>query len=463
MPLADEALVEAQRAHAVELAVELLAPGAQRACVVAAQVFEAVQDEATVLGEEVVEAIDREQQRAGEDVLLDEVDAVAELTVTRVGACDELQRDEPVALQHAVAHGGVIRQVVVTHGFEHFDGDDLVELAGDVAVVLHPHFDAVGESGGGDAPHREIVLLLRDGERGDAAAVVLPGVQTPAAPAGADLEDVIAGLQVELAAERVVLGDLRLLERRRAVPTRARIHHRAVEPEAEELVGEIVVLADIAPCDGARVGAQQVAEPVGGAEKIDGHGFRPLRAGERRRVFNVQDEPANDGREIGRIPVAVEVGLGEADVAVERAFLEKRGAPDADERVAADARRDFPRGGSRVAEFARGEIGQLDAQAAEGEAGELGEHGVLPSGSFAGSGRKVGGGGGRSVIGAHASGERCWIKGRATRNRGSSWRKAGGRAAHRARWRSTRAGGRCRAGLRGARTWRTTALFSTRA
>ena len=88
---------------------------------------------------------------------------------------------------------------------------------------------------------------LRLGERdpGHVHAVLARGVQRERAPAAADVEHALAGLQRELRADEVELGALGLLERRRAArPDRARVRHRLVEEEREELVGEVVVVRD---------------------------------------------------------------------------------------------------------------------------------------------------------------------------------------------------------------------------
>ena len=146
----------------------------------------------------------------------------------------------------------------------------------------------------------------------------------PAAPAGADLEHVVGGLEVELAAEGVVLGASGPSRAwRRAGPLGAGIHHRRVEPEGEEVVGEIVVVADVAAGGGAGVGAEQVAEAVGGAEEVERERFaccEPESVGACSRLR--MNQPMSGG-EVGRLPIAIDVGLGETDVAVEHAFFEE--------------------------------------------------------------------------------------------------------------------------------------------
>ncbi len=77
---------------------------------------------------------------------------------------------------------------------DHLDRHQLVVPAVEVAVVVEEQRDALGETGVVDALARQRVLLARDRRRRHAAAVVSRGVQREAAPAGADLEQMIAGL-----------------------------------------------------------------------------------------------------------------------------------------------------------------------------------------------------------------------------------------------------------------------------
>ena len=46
------------------------------------------------------------------------------------------------------------------------------------------------------------------------------------------------------------------------------LNHRPVEEEGEERVGEIVVRADVAPCDQARIRPQDMAEPVASIKNL---------------------------------------------------------------------------------------------------------------------------------------------------------------------------------------------------
>ena len=75
-----------------------------------------------------------------------------------------------------VAGRGEIGQIAVAHGFEHLDGNDLVEFAGDVAVIGQLKFDLIGKPRSGHALFGVIQLLLRNGDGGNATAVIFGGV-----------------------------------------------------------------------------------------------------------------------------------------------------------------------------------------------------------------------------------------------------------------------------------------------
>ena len=148
----------------------------------------------------------------------------------------ELVADE-AEVRRVVLHADVLGQP---------DRGDRVE-AGllDVAVVHEPHLGEVVEPLLLDRLLRPRRLLARqrDAERLDA---VLPrGVPDHAAPAAADVEQPLAGLEVELAGDQVVLLGLRLLERRvLGRVDRAGVGHRRAEDELVEAVGDVVVVVD---------------------------------------------------------------------------------------------------------------------------------------------------------------------------------------------------------------------------
>ena len=71
------------------------------------------------------------------------------------------------------------------------------------------------------------------------------GVDRQASPAAADVEHALAGLQLELAADQLELGALGLLQGLRPrLEQRAAVGHRLVQEQREELVRDVVVVAN---------------------------------------------------------------------------------------------------------------------------------------------------------------------------------------------------------------------------
>jgi hypothetical protein len=126
----------------------------------------------------------------------------------------------------------------------------------------------VREAGLADPLGGHRVLLARERRRGDPASVFAGGVQRQRAPAGTDLEQVVVRLQLELAADHVELGLLRLPERRLGrIEDAARVGHRLVQEEGEQLVAEVVVRRGVLARAGARV-ARHASEGV--AQRSEG-------------------------------------------------------------------------------------------------------------------------------------------------------------------------------------------------
>ena len=109
-------------------------------------------------------------------------------------------------LQQAAALGEIGVEVLVPDRLDHLDRHQLVVAAAQIAVVARRQRRCCRRARPDSRAREQGVLLLRDRGGGDVAAVALRGVQREAAPAGADLEHVVAGLQVELAADAVELA-----------------------------------------------------------------------------------------------------------------------------------------------------------------------------------------------------------------------------------------------------------------
>ena len=98
---------------------------------------------------------------------------------------------------------------------EHADRDDAVELPSHLAIVLELEVHSAAEALLGGALVRDLELLGAERHAGDVAVGELGEVEPEPAPARADIEHALAGLDGELGGKVALLGELRLLEDRR--------------------------------------------------------------------------------------------------------------------------------------------------------------------------------------------------------------------------------------------------------
>ena len=190
---------------------EVLAPAGQRHRVVLAQVLLVAHLETGVLdlGDDPAGA---GQLAVGEDVAVDERagvlvavvragDAVVQQPAARARACRAGTRSTPGSCRTPMCS---VRPIELTAS----------KLAlGHVAVVEVPDLGQVVEALALDRLLRPRGLLARTASRRAPYAVLAGGVADHAAPAAADVEQPLPGLQVELAGDQVVLERLRLLQR----------------------------------------------------------------------------------------------------------------------------------------------------------------------------------------------------------------------------------------------------------
>ncbi len=191
---------------------------------------------------------------------------------------------------------------------DHLDADDGVEGSGDLAVVAEPYLHAVLEPGRADAGAGEVALFGGEGD-GEHPGAAGGGADGQLAPSGADLQEPGAlgdpgGVQqpVDLAVlgggQQVVLGG-------EAAEDGGGVGERLVEEEGEQLVGQVVVVADVVP------GA------LGGVELRRGPAQRPEAAqpleGAGHEVGGVVGEHGQHADEVGCVPLPGHVGLAEAD------------------------------------------------------------------------------------------------------------------------------------------------------
>ena len=127
----------------------------------------------------------------------------------------------------------------------HLDRRDRVERAVQrVPVVTDPDLGPVAEA---QAPHAlpgVAALPGRQGHGGHPGVVIAGGVDRERAPAAAHVQQPVAGLQVQLAADQLQLGLLRAGQRVRVLEPPARVRHAGVQDELVELGGHVVVAGD---------------------------------------------------------------------------------------------------------------------------------------------------------------------------------------------------------------------------
>jgi len=193
-----------------------------------------------------VDRLARRDQPAREDVLVDPGVGVPGGQVAAVRHRDRLQADRAARLEQPVAGGEEHRPVLLADGLEHLDRDDLRVAALDLAVVAEQHLDPIRQACSGHPRAGQLGLGARDGRRRHPAAARGGGVDGEAAPAGADLEQVVGRAQVNQPAQRLVLARLRGLECVTRLEHGRGVGHGWVEERREEVVREVVVAGHVA-------------------------------------------------------------------------------------------------------------------------------------------------------------------------------------------------------------------------
>ena len=241
---------------------------------------------------------------AGEDVAGDPGvgDGGAVAAADGVDERDAVRREE-------IAEGSEVFGIVGDADmFEHADGDDAVERAGDGAVILKREGDAVGEAGGVRAGAGGFELLGGQRDAGDAGAVILGQRDGHAAPAGADVQYVEIGLgEAEFGGDVAFLFGLGFFERFVAAgEVGARVVPVAVQEEGIEAAVEIVMMGDIA----ARAGNWVV---LGSFAECAGDGAAQRKAGVGAAVGEVGEEEIQNVFEfaVERDEVSGDVGFAE--------------------------------------------------------------------------------------------------------------------------------------------------------
>ena len=226
----------------------------------------------------------------------------------------------PRRLEHPVDRREERAELAVADRLEHLDRRDLRVAAVVLAVVLLEDRHPVGEARGRDALACQLRLLGRDRQARHPAAGLLRRVDREAAPAAADLEHVVVGAELQVRADPVELGALRLGERQlRRLEDRARVRHRLVEHQLEQLVAEVVVVGDVAP---------RAQQAVAAVQPRPGLEHPPQRAVALRRRLGVAQQQLEQPDEIVAVPLARRVRLAEPELAAGREPAEETGVVD---------------------------------------------------------------------------------------------------------------------------------------
>ncbi len=224
--------------------------------------------------EDLHEFCERRRICAGEDAL-----GNPRMQRRRPVAAYGMNEPASVAAEHAIRNAAERRIVLHAHVLEHAHRHERVVVTGDVPIVLFDVFDLRSHAFAHGALARVQHLLVRNIEGTHFHTVVLRHVQGETAPAEARFDNGLTGAQLQLAAHVIELGDLRFVERGvRGGVIRARVGHRAAEPERIELVANVVVVMDVFTRTGQRVPTQAMRAAQNGAERAHSLGLRRRRA-----------------------------------------------------------------------------------------------------------------------------------------------------------------------------------------
>src|SRR6185369_17863872 len=145
---------------------------------------------------------------AGEDVFAQPRIGAAR----RFHAADGMQQHDPVLGKQVLR---LAEELAIMRGadmLEHADGDDAVEGTRLQAVVAQEETDAIAEARRGRPLLRELVLLGGEGDAGDVDAGEPGEIEAEAAPAAADVEQLLTRLEQELRRKMQLLVRLRRLQ-----------------------------------------------------------------------------------------------------------------------------------------------------------------------------------------------------------------------------------------------------------
>ena len=121
-------------------------------------------------------------------------------------------------------------------------------------------------------------------------------------PAATDFQHVVRGLELELPTKRIIFSALSIFERLAGpVESGTGVGHARIEPQAIELVAEVVVLRDVAATGVHGVLSPKVTKPIDDFQQVHTRKVARRCVGPLQ-CIHVVDEPGNDCSDIIRVP-----------------------------------------------------------------------------------------------------------------------------------------------------------------
>ena len=238
-----QALGAGEPLRLLEVLIEALGPVAKRLRVVGVEVLDVEGLEPRPL-ERREHPGEVEQLAVGEDVAVRELAADVDAVLLGGDPDDPVVEYPAVGLQYPLDLAAVLVDLGLADVLDHPDARDGVEaVIGEVAIVGYPDLDQVADPGFPRPLGGELGLRRRKGDPERRDAVLAGGVDHEAAPAAADVEHPLAGLELQFPTDQLELRLLRFLQGLGPLLEQgAAVGHRLVEEECEEIVRDVVVV-----------------------------------------------------------------------------------------------------------------------------------------------------------------------------------------------------------------------------
>ena len=222
---------------------EALTPGSERVGVVQPQDFD--------VGHVQAGALDSRQHLGKAWNVAAREDVFPDPGIGRAGnvvAPDRVEQHHSVIIELAARGGEKFVVAADADMFEHADRDDAVEGFMNVAVVLKPKFDPVGQACLTGSIGRDGELLAGQSDAGHLGSCDPGEIEPHAAKTAADVERRRAVLRQELGGDVALLRHLRVVERLAGIfEIGAAVLAVRIEEEIVETRVEVIVAGDVAP------------------------------------------------------------------------------------------------------------------------------------------------------------------------------------------------------------------------